>query len=229
MPTTIATTYPASQRGHAKHRALPASACASRDWELSAAPPRDAGRMLPYAAYSHAYICHSHSCAYICIRIRIRIWAMAIATAMAMPGGWARCRGAAIIQRGVGQAGEADYEASWGQRKQVNRMRIAARGRGRGFKRSACTLTELVYRPPAAPGAMRRCGRAAVQRSAYGCGTALVALPSMCQMRTPIDVDIMMQVAMATVWGTTCDSHAGLETSWCLPNDAIATAHGLPN
>ena len=46
----------------------------------------------------------------------------------------------------------------------------------------------------------------------------------MCQIRTPIDVD--MQVAMATVWGTTCDSHAGLETSWCLPNDAIATVHG---
>ena len=147
---------------------------------------------------------------------------MAMATAMAMPGGWARCRGAAIIQRGVGQAGEADNEASWGQRKQVTRMRIA--GRGRGFKRSACALTELVHRPPAAPGAMCRCGRVAVQRSAYGCGTALVALPSMCQIRTPIDVD--MQVAMATVWGTTCDSHAGLETSWCLPNDAIATVHG---
>ena len=45
----------------------------------------------------------------------------------------------------------------------------------------------------------------------------------MCQIRTPIDVD--MQVEMATVWGTTCDSHAGLETSWCLPNDAIATVH----
>ena len=49
-------------------------------------------------------------------------------------------------------------------------------------------------------------------------------LPLMCQIRTPIDVD--MQVAMAAVWGTTCDSHAGLETSWCLPNDAIATVHG---
>jgi hypothetical protein len=180
--------------------------------------------MLPYAAYSHAYICHSHSCAYICIRIRIRIWAMAIATAMAMPGGWARCRGAAIIQRGVGQAGEADNEASWGQRKQVTRMRIA--GRGRGFKRSACALTELVHRPPAAPGAMCRCGRVAVQRSAYGCGTELVALPSMCQIRTSTPIDVDMQVAMATVWGTTCDPHAGLEASWCLPNDAIATVHG---
>ena len=147
MPTT--TTYPASRRGHARHRALPASACALRDWGLSAAPPRDAGRMLPCAAYSHAYICHSHSCAYICIRIRIRIWAMAMATAMAMPGGWARCRGAAIIQRGVGQAGEADYEASWGQRKQVTRMRIA--GRGRGFKRSACALTAVAASPPGCP------------------------------------------------------------------------------
>ena len=194
MPTTIATTYPASQRGHAKHRALPASACASRDWELSAAPPRDAGRMLPYAAYSHAYICHSHSCAYICIRIRIRIWAMAIATAMAMPGGWARCRGAAIIQRGVGQAGEADYEASWGQRKQVTRMRIA--GRGRGFKRSACALTELVHRPPDAPGAMSRCGAvlrcrevhmAAVPNSSRCLRCAKSVLPSMstCKWQWP--------------------------------------------
>ena len=67
-------------------------------------------------------------------------------------------------------------------------------------------------------------GRVAVQRSAYGCGTELAALPSMCQIRTPIDVD--MQVAMATVWGTTCDPHAGLEASWCLSNDAIATVHG---
>ena len=41
---------------------------------------------------------------------------------------------------------------------------------------------------------------------------------------TPINVD--MQEAMSTVWGTTCDSHAGLETSWRLPNDAIATVHG---
>ena len=62
VPT--AATYPASQRGHARHRALPAPACASRRWELSAAPPPDAGQMLPYAAYSHAYTYHSKSCAY---------------------------------------------------------------------------------------------------------------------------------------------------------------------
>ena len=110
VPTT--TTYPASysRRGHARHRALPASACALRDWGLSAAPPRDAGRMLPCAAYSHAYICHSNinSCAY----AYAYHWAVATATAMAIPGGRARGRGGASTQRGVEEAGKPDHTAS---------------------------------------------------------------------------------------------------------------------
>ena len=110
VPTT--TTYPASysRRGHARHRALPASACALRDWGLSAAPPRDAGRMLPCAAYGHAYICHSNinSCAY----AYAYHWAVATATAMAIPGGRARGRGGAPTQRGVEEAGKPDHTAS---------------------------------------------------------------------------------------------------------------------
>ena len=48
-------------------------------------------------------------------------------------------------------------------------------------------------------------------------------LPLMCQIRTPIDID--MQVAMATVWGTTCGSHTDSDAPWCILNDAIATVH----
>ena len=69
-----------------------------------------------------------------------------MATAVAMPCRRARGRGGAITQRGVEQDGKPGYTAGSGQRKLVSHMRIA--DRERGFKRSACALTEVDASPP---------------------------------------------------------------------------------